>query len=275
MTRELLLILYGSLAAAQHVPVGVPSGNPFSRPSNEIVSACKPFTITWQPTTSNNISLVLLRGPADNVKPVSTIITRTANSGSYVWFPGSALEADATNYGLQLIDDVTGQYQYSTQFGIAKEPDCDSPASSRSLTSSSLSAITSSTPSAAASDRPQDTSSRGPKAMKPGIAAAIGIGATVGVAFFALAVFMAYRLGRRRDNLQQEDAVASDTDTKVEYLKPELHAQSVGELHGQHVMHELHGSSAVINEMASPATELHNEATRKELDGAVTPKEDD
>ncbi|KAH8698138.1 Ser-Thr-rich glycosyl-phosphatidyl-inositol-anchored membrane family-domain-containing protein, partial [Phaeosphaeriaceae sp. PMI808] len=179
--------LYGSLAAAQHAPVGEPSGNPISRPLNEIVTACRPFTIAWQPTTSNTISLVLLLGPANNVRPISTIITGIANSGSYVWTPSGALEADTTHYGLQLIDDVTGQYQYSTQFGIAKGSNCDSaaspssantspppnspsavtgasptpaisssfsavtaPGASPASTSSSLSAITSSTPSAAA-----------------------------------------------------------------------------------------------------------------------------
>jgi hypothetical protein len=77
---------------------------------------------------------------------------------------------------------------------------------------------------------------------------------------------MAYRLGRRRDTAHQGDDVAADTDTKVEYLKSELHAQSVGELHGQHVMHELHGGSAVILELASPVAELHDGAMGKEED---------
>jgi hypothetical protein len=111
--------------------------------------------------------------------------------------------------------------------------------------------------------------------MKPGIAAAIGISATAGVAVFAIAVFMAYKLGQRRDTAQQGDTAASDTDTKVEYLKPELHAQSIGELHGHHVMHELHGGSAVINELASPVPEMHDEAMREELDGGTTGQEED
>lgn len=84
---------------------------------------------------------------------------------------------------------------------------------------------------------------------------------------------MAYRLGRRRDSAQQGEAVASDIDSKVEFLKPELHAKSVGELHGYHITHELHGSSAVINELASPVSELHDEAERSEVDGAPVRKE--
>jgi hypothetical protein len=57
--------------------------------------------------------------------PLSTIVTGIVNSGSFVWTPSSSLEADVTHYGLQLIDDVTGQYQYSTQFGISKGPECN------------------------------------------------------------------------------------------------------------------------------------------------------
>jgi hypothetical protein len=101
-----------------------------SRPSPltappQIVPACKPFTISWQPTTSNSVSLILLRGPSTNVVPLSTIVTGIVNSGSFVWSPSSSLEADTTHYGLQLIDDVTGQFQYSTQFGISKGAECN------------------------------------------------------------------------------------------------------------------------------------------------------
>jgi hypothetical protein len=56
---------------------------------------------------------------------LSTIVTGIVNSGSFVWTPSSSLEADVTHYGLQLIDDVTGQYQYSTQFGISKGSECN------------------------------------------------------------------------------------------------------------------------------------------------------
>ena len=36
-----------------------------------------------------------------------------------MWTPDTSLEADTLRYGLQLIVDATGQYQYSTQFGIS------------------------------------------------------------------------------------------------------------------------------------------------------------
>ena len=73
------------------------------------------------------MSLLLLRGPSNNVVPLGApIVVGIPNSGSFVWTPASSLEADTTHYGIQLIDDITGQYQYSTQFGISKGPECNS-----------------------------------------------------------------------------------------------------------------------------------------------------
>ncbi|KAF1955005.1 hypothetical protein CC80DRAFT_493376 [Byssothecium circinans] len=115
--------LFAGLAAAYHTPVGEPTGNPITRPLNEIVPACKPFSIEWTPTTSNKVSLVLLKGPSNNVVPLNAIVEGIANSGKFTWTPDAALEATTTptGYGLQIIDDVNGQYQYSTQFGISKD----------------------------------------------------------------------------------------------------------------------------------------------------------
>jgi hypothetical protein len=98
---------------------------PSTLTQNQIVPACKPYTISWTPTTPNSVSLVLLRGPAENIKPLTTIVTGISNNGAYVWTPSSGLEADVTHYGLQIIDDVTGQYQYSNQFGISKGAECN------------------------------------------------------------------------------------------------------------------------------------------------------
>lgn len=124
-TKASIVTLFASLAAAQlHAPVGEPSGNAITRPLNEIVPACKPFTITWQPTTPNTVSILLLKGPATNVvKFGPSLAEGIANSGSLTWTPSADLEATTgpNGYGIQLIDDVTGQYQYSTQFGISKE----------------------------------------------------------------------------------------------------------------------------------------------------------
>jgi hypothetical protein len=123
-TKASVVAFLASAVAAQHAPVGEPAGNPITRPLLEVVPACKPFEITWEPTTTNTVSLVLLRGPSSNVVPLGEpLAVGLPNSGSFSWTPSADLEADVTHYGLQLIDDLNGQYQYSTQFGISKD-DC-------------------------------------------------------------------------------------------------------------------------------------------------------
>ncbi|KAJ5550862.1 hypothetical protein N7535_001199 [Penicillium sp. DV-2018c] len=97
-----------------------PSGNAIVSPGlNEIVPEGKTYTIKWEPTTQGPVSLVLLRGPSTNVKPLKTLAESIPNSGSFKWTPGTDLEADTTHYGLLLVVEGTGQYQYSTQFGIS------------------------------------------------------------------------------------------------------------------------------------------------------------
>jgi hypothetical protein len=104
-------------ARAQHVPRQEQNTD-----YHQIVPACKAYTIKWTPTTPNAVSILLLRGPSTNVVPLGAPLAEgIANSGSFSWTPSASLEADTTHYGLQLIDDITGQYQYSTQFGISKD----------------------------------------------------------------------------------------------------------------------------------------------------------
>ncbi|KAB8232260.1 GPI anchored serine-threonine rich protein [Aspergillus alliaceus] len=96
-----------------------PTGNPIMTPGlNEQVPAGKPYAITWNPTTEGTVSLVLLRGPSTNVQPLYPIAEQIPNSGKFEWTPSTSLEADVTHYGLLLVVDATGQYQYSTQFGV-------------------------------------------------------------------------------------------------------------------------------------------------------------
>ncbi|PWY72369.1 hypothetical protein BO70DRAFT_373439 [Aspergillus heteromorphus CBS 117.55] len=97
-----------------------PSGNAIYTPAlNQIVPVGEAFDITWNATTSGDISLVLLRGPSTNMQVLSTIVDSTENTGSYTWTPSTSLEPDTTHYGLLLVVAGTGQYQYSDQFGIS------------------------------------------------------------------------------------------------------------------------------------------------------------
>ena len=65
------------------------------------------------------MALLLLRGPSTNVQPILTIVDSTPNSGSYLWDVPSTLEADTTHYGIELIVQGTGQFQYSPQCGVS------------------------------------------------------------------------------------------------------------------------------------------------------------
>ncbi|KLJ12756.1 lysophospholipase [Blastomyces silverae] len=115
---------FAALAAAATDPdySQPPSGNPIASPGlNEIVPVGEPYTIKWTPTTDGEVSLILLRGPSTNVKPIATIADSIRNTGSYEWTPSTDLEDDVSHYGILLVVEGVGFYQYSTQFGIKND----------------------------------------------------------------------------------------------------------------------------------------------------------
>jgi hypothetical protein len=97
------------------------SGNSIFTPGlDQIVPVGSPFTVTWSTGGfSNDIALVLLRGPSTNILPLYAIADGIANTGSFSWTPSADLEPDVTHYGLQIIDNASGSFQWSTQFGIS------------------------------------------------------------------------------------------------------------------------------------------------------------
>jgi len=109
----ILSTLLTSLVSAYTTPIGsTPSGNPISAPSlDQQIPVGTPFVITWTPTTSGTVTLLLLRGPSENIIPLYPIVEKIPNTGNYVWTPATDLEADVTHYGIQLIVDADGQYQ--------------------------------------------------------------------------------------------------------------------------------------------------------------------
>ncbi|KAG9833071.1 hypothetical protein KCU98_g12494, partial [Aureobasidium melanogenum] len=116
------LAAFAPLASAYTTPKGDPTGNAIYEPGlNSIVPVGKPFTITWEPDTKGTVSLVLLHGPSTNCVPIHTIVEGIDNTGSYDWTPGTDLAPNKTYYGIELVVDGTGQYQYSTQFGISND----------------------------------------------------------------------------------------------------------------------------------------------------------
>jgi hypothetical protein len=94
--------------------------NPIGHPGlQEAVPAGTDFTVTWTPTTPGTVTILLLRGPAENLAVLGPIAENIPNSGSFKWSVSSQLETDVTHYGIQLINDADGTFQYSTQFGVS------------------------------------------------------------------------------------------------------------------------------------------------------------
>jgi hypothetical protein len=135
---KLLALLATGLSAVQAytTPGAYPAyllpGNGFVTPGlAEQVPAGSPYTVTWDGTgLSNNIAILLLRGPADNVLPLYAIADGIPNTGSFVWTPSTDLEPDVTHYALQLIDNESSKFQWSAQFGISNPSYGSTPSSS-------------------------------------------------------------------------------------------------------------------------------------------------
>ncbi|MCJ1299171.1 hypothetical protein MMC08_001963 [Hypocenomyce scalaris] len=136
---------FAGLASAITVPGGSnPSGNPLTLPSaGELVPAGSPFIITWTPTTTGTVTLLLLQGPSTDVIPIAYIAQNINNTGTYAWTPSTSLTPDTTHYGIELVVDETQAYQYTSQFGISNPSYSSS--SSASSTSTSASTFTSPT----------------------------------------------------------------------------------------------------------------------------------
>ncbi|KAJ5526836.1 hypothetical protein N7513_010995 [Penicillium frequentans] len=142
-TTATVLSTLAAFAAAYTQPdyTKDPSGNPIAYPSlNEQVPEGAPFKIQWDPTLGDKVSLVLLRGPSSNVVPLETIVENIDNTGSYEWTPSTSLTVDTTHYGILLVVEGTGAYQWSTQFGISAA------AGSSSVSASTTAVAATSTP---------------------------------------------------------------------------------------------------------------------------------
>lgn len=92
------------------------------------MTAGETFEVTWDPeshkTDGVTVSLVLCHGPSTNCVPSDTAIVEglPAAQKSYQWSVPSDLapgkQATDTGYGMLIIVDGTGEFQYSTQFSV-------------------------------------------------------------------------------------------------------------------------------------------------------------
>ncbi|KAE8375108.1 Ser-Thr-rich glycosyl-phosphatidyl-inositol-anchored membrane family-domain-containing protein [Aspergillus bertholletiae] len=127
-----------------------PTGNPIYTPGlNEAVPVGSPYAITWNPTTEGTVSLVLLRGESTNMQVLYTLAEQIPNTGKFEWTPSTDLTPDVTHYGLLLVVEGTGQYQYSTQFGISNPNGASSSSSSSSSAVAEVPTSTAANPGAA------------------------------------------------------------------------------------------------------------------------------
>ena len=107
-----------------------------------------------QPTTPGKVSIVLLRGPSENVIPIDCLADSIPNTGTFSWTPSTSLTPDVTHYGLQIIVTGTGQFQYSTQFGISNPGFSSKSASIAPTTAARTSAVPASSAPAKTSGKP-------------------------------------------------------------------------------------------------------------------------
>ncbi|KAG6999270.1 hypothetical protein G7Y79_00036g072260 [Physcia stellaris] len=145
--------------------------NPFNVPPGFALTAGKPTTLTWKPTTGGTVTLQLRQGPANNLDEGTTIESNIPNTGSYTYTPDpntvrgsdytieiiSDSDPKATNYSpyfvLESSNTVASQTADSLSASGTPNPSSASSASSDSATTSpaSDSATTSPASSAAAS----------------------------------------------------------------------------------------------------------------------------
>lgn len=122
-----LALLTASLATAARAADAGPTANAVRLPGlGDIVPVNEKFTIKWDadtPYSGGTVSLILLKGPSTNAVPFQTIVEGTENDGAFDWWPGDDIPDSNgdTGYGIKLVVDANGAYQYTTQFGISND----------------------------------------------------------------------------------------------------------------------------------------------------------
>ncbi|KKY19466.1 putative gpi anchored serine-threonine rich protein [Diplodia seriata] len=143
---SLFALFTAGLAALVRADEG-PTANAVRLPGlGDIIPAGERYDIKWDaatPYAGGTVTLILLKGPSTNAVPIQTIVAGTENDGSYEWYPAADLEDSNgdTGYGIKLVIDANGAYQYTTQFGISntKKAASSSAAASSAAASSAAS----------------------------------------------------------------------------------------------------------------------------------------
>ncbi|KAK5677351.1 hypothetical protein LTS10_009921 [Elasticomyces elasticus] len=111
-TRSFILLL-----AAPFLAYAQGSANPFNVPNGGYsVTAGSPTDLTWNPTTSGTVTLILRSGPSSNLIAGTVIASSIDNSGSYTWTPDTSITR-GSDYTVQIVsDDDSSQTNFTPYF---------------------------------------------------------------------------------------------------------------------------------------------------------------
>ncbi|KAK5945633.1 hypothetical protein PMZ80_002838 [Knufia obscura] len=108
------------------------------------VTTGQTYSVTWAPSSvaGQTVSLVLCNGPGSNCQLQGAAIVEgvSAAAGSYSWSVPCSLSEGTQNtdsgYGMLIIVDGTGEFQYSTQFSVTKGSSCGAETTTTSASTS-------------------------------------------------------------------------------------------------------------------------------------------
>ncbi|KAL2058630.1 hypothetical protein ABVK25_001358 [Lepraria finkii] len=115
-----------------------------------MVTAGKPATLTWKPTTPGPVTLTLRSGASSVLKTDRVIASGIDNSGSYTFTLPSGTTRNS-DYTIEISDDKTNDTNYTPQFVVESTNTVESITSSASASATSTSTASGSTASTARS----------------------------------------------------------------------------------------------------------------------------
>lgn len=133
--------------------------NPFNVPQGGwTATAGKPLDLSWQPTTSGTVTLVLRNGASNNLNKGVTIASGIANDGSYTWTPAATLPR-GSDYSIEIVDDADPtETNYSPYFVLNSSNTVQSTAATSSSSASSTSGTSSASSSSGTTSTKTNTS---------------------------------------------------------------------------------------------------------------------
>ncbi|KAH0545067.1 hypothetical protein FGG08_000838 [Glutinoglossum americanum] len=146
-----------AVAAVATAQSAQPNGpNPFIIPTSGLsFTAGSSSTISWTPTTSGTVTIILRQGSSSQLSDGTPIAKNIQNSGSISWTPPDDI-VRGSDYALEIVDDTNpNNINYTPQFVI----ESSNTVSSTSATSTKASSSAASTSQSSASSTTDSSSS--------------------------------------------------------------------------------------------------------------------